>query len=252
MLCPKCGMQNNDTDNLCKYCGVELQNLQQNINNQTTNNFQTINDSYNQQSGNTNMQLNNDNLNNYSGTYKLTLTRPKSFVGSLWNLNVCVDGEKKCVLKNDETVIIDIAGGNHHISFSGYSDYTLQILGDATANVIITDTKKILLQDLINVNIVTDENQGYPKKISNISDFLLISSILLLIPALFFTQFMNNITILLLLIVIDIAFAGIGIIMAKKQQSKLGYSFKKIMATYIGTIFINIINIVISIVIKGF
>ncbi len=247
MLCQKCGMQNNDTENLCKYCGAELQNLQQNINNQTANNFQTTNVSYNQQIASTNMQLNNN-----SRTYKLALTRPKSFVGSLWNLNVCVDGKRKALLRNGETVIIDITRGKHHISFSGYFDYTLQILGDATANVIITDTNTILLKDLINANITFDGNQGYPKKASNISNFLLIWSILLLIPSVFFVQFMSNIIILLLLLAINIVLATIGLIIAKKQQNKLDYTFKKIVITYVAAIVINIINIVIAIVINNY
>lgn len=192
----------------------------------------------------------NGTLNANNGIYKLTLYRPKAFVGSLMNIKVYVDGEEKCILKNGETVTLDITGGNHHISFSGYSDCTLQILGDATANVMLITAREILLQDLNGANIIETETDSYNQKIYFISDFVVASSIVLMIPSLFFTRFMNSITILLLIIIADIVLTIICMMSAKKQQSKLKFSFKKIMKTYIGALIINIINIIVCLFIR--
>lgn len=252
--CPNCGANVNSGEAFCKVCGTKIAMSQNNFFN-STQQFQQVNTqgiNSQQQIVNTNLQFTNNNSSINNGVYKLTLTRPKLFVGSLWTLKIYIDGKKKCELKNGESIKLDITGGNHHISFSGYSDYTLQVLDDVTANVVITDTKKILLQDLIGANIITDENNPYNTKALNISDFVMISSIILLIPSLFFSMFISDITILLLIIVLDIIFALIGIISTKKQQSKLGYSFKKVMTSYIGTIIINVINIMVCIIIKSF
>ena len=250
MLCSKCGMQNNETNKLCSYCGTALQSLQQ-LEVPQVDDFQTMNNSYNRENYNTNSQSVSDNS-NANNIYKLTLTRPKAFEGSLWNLKIYIDGEKKSVLKNGGNITLTIKGGNHHISVSGYSDYTLQILSDASANVVITNTKRIMLENLVGMNIIEDENSPYITKSTNIANLVMISSILLLLPSLIFSQFMTSIVILLIIIITDIALAIIGMLLTRKQKTKLGYSFKKVMISYIGAIIINIISIIVCLIIKGF
>ena len=251
MLCSKCGMENNNLEQLCKYCGTPLQNSQQIIDNKTDNDIQTMNSSYEQQSVNTNSTSINNTINTNDNMYKLTLTRPNSFVGMLWNLKIDIDNERKCVLKNNETVTLNVKGGNHHISFSGYSEYTIQVLSDATANVIITDSAQVLLQDLNGINVIEDNN-SYNNKLLYVSRLILSSSMILLMLAIVFTQFMSNINALLFGIAIDIIITFIGIYLTNKQKSKLGHSFKRAMYDYIGTIVINIFSIIACIIIKGF
>ncbi|MGM9877617.1 MAG: hypothetical protein ACI33S_03110 [Bacilli bacterium] len=48
---------------------------------------------------------------------------------------------RKSVIKKCQSIKLDITCRNNFISFSGYSDYTLQVLGDVTVDVVITDTK---------------------------------------------------------------------------------------------------------------
>ena len=196
--------------------------------------------------------MNNQNMNlqSTSGICKLTLTRPSSFVGSLWNLKVYLDGEKKCIIKNGETVTLDVTVGTHHISFSGYSDYTLQVLSDSTANVIPTDSKQILLQDLVGANIIEDENNQSSKNSLIISNLVVASSLILLLIGAFFSGFMNSITLLLFIIFVDMAGALVGLYLTNKNKDKLGYSFKKVMYDYIGAIAINILNIIACVLIK--
>ena len=62
MFCSKCGFQNNPGAIVCGQCGAVLDNNQQNVN------------------------TNTQNTNN--GTYRLTLTRPKDFVGALIKFNI--------------------------------------------------------------------------------------------------------------------------------------------------------------------
>lgn len=223
--CPNCGTNVNSGDFFCKVCGTTISMQSNNILD--------------------GIQQTNNSLNTDNAIYKLTLHRPKAFVGSLMNLKIYIDGEKKCILKNGGTVTLNITGGNHHISFSGYSNCTLQILSDTTANVMIITVREILLQDLIGSNIIETETDSYNQKIYFISDFVIASSIMLFILSLFFIQFMSSITILLLIIIVDIILTLICMMSAKKQQSKLKYSFKKIMTSYISALIINVINIII-------
>lgn len=228
--CPNCGANVNSDDIFCKVCGTKVS--------MQSNGFLD------------GTQQTNNSLSTNNATYKLTLHRPKAFVGSLINLKIYIDSKKECILKNGETVTINITGGNHHISFSGYSECTLQILGDATAKVMIITAREILLQDLTGANIIETETDSYNQKTYFISDFIVASSIILFIPSLFFTQFMSSITILLLIIIADIILTLICMMSAKKQQSKLKYSFKKIMTTYVGALIINVVNIIICLIIN--
>lgn len=80
--CPNCGA-NVDSDNIfCKVCGTKVS--------MQSNNFLD------------GPQQTNNSLNTNNTTYKLTLYRPKAFVGSLMNLKIYIDGKKECILKNGE------------------------------------------------------------------------------------------------------------------------------------------------------
>ena len=226
--------QNNNNNNL-----QQSQQMSQDINLQ-------------QQNVNMDLQLTNNILNTNNGICKLTLTRPNAFVGSLWNLKIYVDGEKKGILKNGKSITLDIKSGNHHISFGGYTDYTLQVFSNATATVIPTDSRQILLQDLIGANIIEDENNSYNKKSRTISSLIVASSMIVFLLSTMFSQFMSNITVLSFIIAIDFIISLIGFYLTKQHKNKLGYAFKKIMYDYIGAIIINIISIIMCLIIKGF
>ena len=252
--CPNCGANLNPNEDFCRVCGTKLPSSQNNFYNNVQQPQQINSQSINlqQQSVNMESQLTNNKLNTNNSICKLTLTRPNAFVGSLWNLKVYVDGEKKCVLKNGESITLEVTSGNHHISFSGYSDYTLQVLSDATTNVIPTDSRQILLQDLMGANIIEDENNSYNKKSRTISSLIVASSLLVFLLATMFSQFMSNITVLSFIIATDLIIALIGFYLTKKHQNKLGYAFKKVMYDYIGAIIINILSIIACVIIKGF
>lgn len=252
--CPNCGANLNPNEDFCRVCGTKLSSSQNNFNNNVQQPQQMNSQSINLQQQNINMdsQLTNNTLNTNNSICKLTLTRPNAFVGSLWNLKVFIDGENKGVLKNGESITLEVKSGNHHISFSGYSDYTLQVLSDTTANVIPTDSRQILLQDLIGANIIEDENNSYNKKSRTISSLIVASSLLVFLLATMFSQFMSNITVLSFIIATDLIIALIGFYLTKKHQNKLGYAFKKVMYDYIGAIIINIISIIACVIIKGF
>lgn len=250
--CPNCGANLNPNEDFCRVCGTKVSLPQNNFYNNVQPPQQMNSQGINLQQQNVNMgsQLTNNTLNTNNSICKLTLTRPKAFVGSLWNLKVYIDGEKKCVLKNGESITLEVTSGNHHISFSGHTDYTLQVLSDATANVIPTDSSQVLLQDLIGANIIEDENNSYNKKSRTISSLVVASSMIVFLLATIFSQFMSNITILSFIIAIDLIIALIGFYLTKKRQNKLNYAYKKVMYDYIGAIIINIISIIACIIIK--
>lgn len=250
--CPNCGANLNFGDEFCRICGTKISSSQNSFYNSEQQQINSQGINMQQQNANMNSQLTNNTLNNNNGLCKLTLTRPNEFIGSLWNLKVYVDGEKRCILKNGESITLDVKKGNHHISFSGYSNYTLQVLGDATVKVVPTDSSQILLQDLVGANIIEDENNPYNRKSHTISRLVLASTLLIFLLAAIFSQFMSDITAFLFIIVIDIIIALIGFYFTKKHQHKLGYAFKKVMYDYIGSIIIDIISIVVCIIIKGF
>ena len=172
MFCSKCGFQNNPGETFCRQCGAGLENNNQQF--QQTNQFiqpqqtnqsnqfiqpqknmtnnQQVNNFYNQQSVNINTQnINND-------PYKLTLTRPKEFVGSLIKFKIFIDGNEVGTIKNGETVVLSVSSGNHTISFNKTMDQNINISGDTSADVVVIAGNKFGLSNIRDNNGLNVQN----------------------------------------------------------------------------------------------
>ena len=148
MFCSRCGCQNNESDKFCAQCGADLGNNNQQL--QQQNHFfqpqqeinynQQIDHSFVQQNVSDSTQISN-NINentqiNNNGTYKLTLTRPKDFVGSLIKFKIYIDNNVVGTIKNGETVVLNVNAGNHVISFNKTMKQDITISGDTSASVV--------------------------------------------------------------------------------------------------------------------
>jgi hypothetical protein len=76
------------------------------------------------------------NSQNLDSAYKLVLTRPKNFVGSLIKFKIYIDGYELGTIKNGETVVLNVNSGNHIISFNKKMDQSINISGDTSADVV--------------------------------------------------------------------------------------------------------------------
>jgi len=160
MFCSKCGFQNNRGDMFCKQCGASLINNTQQVQQQNNfyqpqqnmNNNQQMNNFYNQQKVNVNTQ----NINN--GTYRLTLTRPNGFVGSLIKFKIFIDNNEVGTIKNGETVVLNVTSGNHTISFNKTMDQNITIFGDTYADVEVIAGNKFGLSNIRDNNGVNVQN----------------------------------------------------------------------------------------------
>ena len=134
MYCNNCGFQNNPGDMVCKQCGTPLNNNQPNQFNQPDQNMNmNMNNNMNMD-----MNMNNNNMNmNSNGTYKLTLNRPKNFVGSLVKFKIYIDNNEVGTIKNGETVVLDVAAGNHTISFNKTMTQNITITSNTSADVTV-------------------------------------------------------------------------------------------------------------------
>lgn len=150
MFCSKCGFQNNQGEILCKQCGASLVNNNQQVQQQNhfiqpqqnMDNNQQMNNFYNQQ----NINVNSQNINN--GSYKLTLTRPKEFVGSLVKFKIFIDNNEVGTIKNGETAVLNVNSGNHSISFNKTMDQNINISSDTYADVVVIGANKVGLSNI--------------------------------------------------------------------------------------------------------
>lgn len=140
MMCPNCGMPNDSTAKFCGKCGTLLQNMEQPVNNQQSfnNNYQPIN--------------NNQSFNN--GSFRLTLTRPKSFVGSLITFKIFIDNVQVGTIKNGETTVLNVQAGNHTISFNNTMNQNINIQSDTYADVVVIANNRFGLSNI-------RDNNGY-------------------------------------------------------------------------------------------
>lgn len=136
MYCKNCGTQYNQGETICKQCGLTLENSYQQIQQspQMMQPQQPMNNFNNQTTPNQFYQA-TSNLQNHNGIYKLTLTRPKNFVGSMVKFKIYIDNNEVGVIKNGETVVLDVNSGNHTISFNKTMMQNIQINGDTFADV---------------------------------------------------------------------------------------------------------------------
>lgn len=136
MICSKCGFQNNQGEVLCKQCGAELGNIQQNVNN---------------------------------GIYKLTLTRQKAFVGSLVKFKIFIDDNQVGTIKNGETVTLNVSSGNHILSLNKTLNQNINISSDTFADVVIIAGNRFGLSNIRNNNgQSTENNELYTENVNKI------------------------------------------------------------------------------------
>lgn len=69
--------------------------------------------------------------------YKLTLNRPKNFVGCLVAFVVFIDGEKVGKIKNGKTLELEVEAGTHTISIHKNNPVNITIDRDTTADVVV-------------------------------------------------------------------------------------------------------------------
>lgn len=142
MFCSKCGYQNNPGETFCRQCGAGLED-----NNQRFQQFnQFIQPQQNMNSNQQSVNINTQNISN--GTYSLTLTRPKEFVGSLMKFNIFIDNNQVGTIKNGETVVLNVSSGNHTISFNKTMDQNINISSDTSADVVVIAGNKFGLSNI--------------------------------------------------------------------------------------------------------
>lgn len=125
MYCKNCGMQYNQGEMTCRQCGGQLNNNVQ----QQTQMAQP-------------QQPVMSNVQNANGVYRLTLTRPKNFVGSLVKFKIFIDNNEVGAIKNGETIVLNVTSGSHTISFNNTMLQNIEINGDTFADVGVIASNK--------------------------------------------------------------------------------------------------------------
>lgn len=232
MFCSKCGFQNNQGEMFCKQCGAKLEN-----NNQQMNNF------YNQQ----NVNVNTQNYNN--GTYKLTLTRPKGFVGSLIKFKIFIDDNEVGTIKNGETVVLNVSYGNHTISFNKTMNQNINISGDAIADVVVIAGNKFGLSNIRDNNGLNIQNNelnatNADRIIKSAKGPLIFSCTCIVIT--FVLLFTAKRVISPWIYGISIGYSIINLSSIKKHKQLLNDKYKSLITLNIISIVVGIIGIIIS------
>ncbi len=226
MFCSRCGFQNSQGEMFCKQCGASLGNNNQQMTN------------YSQQNVNANTQ----NYNN--GVYRLTLTRPKQFVGSLIKFKIFIDNNEVGTIKNGETVVLNVSAGNHTISFNKTMSQIINISSDTFADVVVIAGNKFGLSNIRDNNGLSVQNnelntENVEKIIKSARMPLIftcacivISVILLYTQAMVVSSWVYG---------ISIGYSIISLSSIKKNKAVLNNKFSSL-------IILNVISIVISII----
>ena len=251
MFCSKCGFQNNQGEMFCKQCGASLVNNNQPIQQQNQfiqpqqnmNNNQQMNNFYNQQSVNVNTQ----NINN--GTYRLTLTRPKEFVGSLIKFKIFIDNNEVGTIKNGETVILNVSLGNHTISFNKTMDQNINISGDTYADVVVIAGNKFGLSNIRDNNGLNVQNnelytESADKIIKSAKGPLILSCACIVLT--FIMLFTIKRVIQPWVYGISIGYTIINLSSLKKHKQVLNDKYGSLITLDIISIVVSIVGIIIS------
>lgn len=265
MFCSKCGFQNNQSDIFCKQCGITLSNNNQQpqpqnqfiqthqaINNQQMNNFynqQNINNLNEQQSNYENSSSINNSPNVNNGIYRLTLTRPKSFVGSVIKFKIFIDNNLVGSIKNGETVNLNIHSGNHTISFNKTMEQNINISSDTFADVIVIAGNKFGLSNIRNNNgQYIQNNELYAENIDKVIKSakmpLIFSCACIAIT--FILLFTLQLVISPWMYGISIGYTIISLSSIKKNKQALIDKYTSLLTLNIISIIISIIGIIIS------
>ena len=125
MICPRCGKELLESETFCSNCGTPVTNLEE----QVTSEMQAVSQNY--------------------GPYKLTLRRPKSFVGCLVAYKIYIDDQKVGKIKNGGTFEIELPAGNHSISLNKNNAVNIMMDDDTTADVAIFGTNNVGIASFI-------------------------------------------------------------------------------------------------------
>lgn len=263
MFCSKCGSQNNPGEIFCKQCGTMLGNNNQQAQfaqpQQNLNNNQQVNSNYNQQLNNNNEQMNNNysqpsininsqNINN--GTYKLTLTRPKKFVGSLIKYTIFIDNRAVGTIKNGETIVLNVSSGNHIISFNKTMNQNINISSDTLADVVLITANKYGLSNIRNSNGLNIQNnelytQNADKIIKSAKNSLIFSCSCIVIT--FILLFIVQMVVSPWVYGISIGYTIINLLSAKKYKQTLNDKYGSLIRLNIASIVISIVGLIISV-----
>lgn len=232
MFCSKCGFQNNPGETICRQCGTALEN-----NNQQMNNYP------NQQNVNTNTP----NMNN--NTYRLTLTRPKEFVGSLIKFKIFIDNNEVGTIKNGETVVLNVSPGNHTISFNKTMVQNINISSNITADVVVIASNQFGLSNIRDNNgLNIQNNELYAESSDKIIKsakiplqisiaWLVISFIMLFTVKMVVSPWMYG---------IPIGYTIINLSSLKKHKQILNNKYNSLVTSNIISIVISIIGAIVS------
>ncbi len=251
MFCSKCGFQNNPGETFCRQCGAGLGNNNQQFQQsnqfiqpqQNMNNNQQMNNLYNQQSVNVNTQNNNN------GTYRLTLTRPKEFVGSLIKFKIFIDGNQVGTIKNGETVVLNVSSGNHNISFNKTMNQNINISSDTSADVVVIAGNKFGLSNIRDNNGLNVQNnelytESAEKIIKSAKGPLIFSCACIALT--FIMLFTIKMVIQPWVYGISIGYTIINLSSLKKHKQVLNEKYGSLITLDIISIVVSIIGIVIS------
>lgn len=144
--------ENNNYDNHNNNSQQMNNGLYQQAGQQGMNNNQQIDNFNNQQNFNVNSQIINNCV------YKLTLTRPKTFVASLIKFKIFIDNNEVGTIKNGETVVLNVSFGNHTISFNKTIEQSINISSDTYADVLVIAGNRFGLSNIRDNNGLSVQN----------------------------------------------------------------------------------------------
>jgi len=222
--------------------GARLENNNPQVQQQPENAF------YNHQNNNMGFQSVNNNQ-NINSTYKLTLIRPKDFVGSLVKYKIFIDNNQVGTIKNGETVVLDVTSGNHTISFNKTMDQNINISSDTYADVVVIAGNKFGLtniRDNTGLNIQNNElnTESVDKIIKSAKGPLIFSCACIVIT--FLLLLMVNMVVSPWMYGISIGYTIINLSSIKKHKQVLNDKYKSLITLDVISIVVSIVGMIIS------
>lgn len=246
MYCKNCGMQYNPGETMCRQCGAQLENNIQQPN-PMVQPPQPVN-SFNNQAVITPSVQTNSNVQNTSGVYKLTLTRPKNFVGSLVKFKIYIDNNEVGAIKNGETIVLDVNAGSHTISFNKTIQQNINMYSDTYADVVVLGGNRFGISNVRDANGSIQNNQVATDNIENIVKSAkkpLIASCAC-IGITFLLLFTMQMVISPWVYGVSIGYTIISISSIKKNKELLNEKYSSLMRLNIISIVVSVIGMLIS------
>lgn len=240
MYCKNCGMQYNPGETMCRQCGAQLENNVQQPNpmvqpQQPMNSFN-------------NQPVMTPNVQTPSGVYKLTLTRPKNFVGSLVKFKIYIDNNEVGAIKNGETIVLDVNAGSHTISFNKTIQQNINMNSDTSADVVVLGGNRFGIANVRDANGSVQNNQVNTNNVENIEKSAkkpLIASCAC-IGITFLLLFTVQMVISPWVYGVSIGYTIISISSIKKNKELLNEKYSSLMRLNIISIVVSVIGMLIS------